>query len=1569
MSPPSGPKPMVGRDSRAGLPRFDEQWIEQIEWFSLDRCAELSRWRVRDRSAQRQWLVVRASRQASLWELARLDREYALGPMLDEAWAAIPLARMGSAEGPLLVFNDNGGRPLSGVTTTTFSIERFLNVAITATRALASAHRHGIIHCDVRPDNFIIGDRDELRLTGFAFAQVLHDLGDSTLPMADTRLPYLAPELHGRHTPVFTRQSDLYALGVTFFQILSGHLPLSASDPVQWLHQHMAVTPPLASRWRADLPPELDNLLAGLLAKAPQNRPESADLLEAQLRTCLDQWHKVGKILTLCPSPTLPNRGRLATSSRGRQGLNEALSATSGQTGAHPALPADATSLIKLRVARLPERTRHILAALTILGNQVPMESLAAVSDVSVSELRPLLRPALRAGLLSEYCNSLSFTHDAVRESVSEQLPVGRQATLRIAYATVLLARLDADAQSDEVFRVATQIVQAQAQLLDPAQCQAFVELLMRASRLAMTHAGASTALDYLAQAERLLAGARPIDRRLSAAVALLSINARILNADYATADEQIESLLTCTTEPLHRADLYRLRCEICSLRGDYTAAVCTAIDGLAALGLIFSPAPTQQQVQHAWQALQQALGGRPAQVFLALPELRDGRCQSIVALLAAMVIPGSFIHPHLMLVTTCTIATLTLQHGMSAEAVHGLAWLGVASAHQFHAYLLGYEYADIAKKLLELPGHASSKVSVLLALDQVSVWTRPLPFALECAESAYRESILQGLPSFACYANNHIVSNLLVLGAPIERMLRQIDSGLVLARNLGFIDAQMILYAQARYIRRLAGNVAGSVAIPDSVEMTERVTRSSMGPLRFWWALYEGLLCFLDDDHQNAADHFDAAWALSWSAPAHIHLIDLAMFSVLNLAALQRISGKAQNVEQPMYHLRLWAQLNPRYFSDRLALAEAELLYLDGHSLQALQRYEEAIEHAQHCGAVHLLGLSHTLASRCYQQLGLQSGQRLHLRKAHAAWQRWGAVALAHRLETEHAFLHENTRGHVQDSDVSNSKKLDMLSITRACQALSREIEPDALIRTLLTNAVTHAGATYAALMLEHAGELRIEATGHTCSHGIDICLSNAPATVQTVPLNLILQVKHKHESLLINVCDALRGGNVDPYLTRLESGSIMCLPLIQQNEVIGVLYLENALAPDAFEASRIGVLELLAAQAAISLSTSRHYTELLAENQRRRDSESTLQRTQTLLAIGQEVSRYGTFVWKPSTEPSFWSPRLLAELGLSLPATDDYQRDPAMLVHIDDRQRFVHSLADAGERLEAFRVEFRTVSLDGAFHYLELAGEADGTDTLIGVVSDVTERRQTETDLHAARTELDRTSQATILGELAASIAHEVNQPLASILSNAGASIRWLQREQPQIGEAIEGIQDILIEGQRTADIIRAMRALAHQAPLERKPLAMDRVIRQVLAITQPDLNDKHVTTLEKLASGTKVYGDSIQLQQVMRNLIINAVEAMQALAPGSRRLTLETRLIGHEVLTIVEDSGPGVPADKSASIFQTFYSTKPSGMGMGLAICATIVATHGGFLGCSRGRGGESLFFFTLPVHPSG
>lgn len=1812
----------------SATPHFDEHWLSHASWAQMDEHSGLLRWRVRQGPEQRQWLLVSAGANATQWDQARLDREYAMAPCLDAAWALVPLARLNTVEGPALILDDDGAWPFSSLAMGTLSVEHFLQLAISATATLAQVHRCGIIHRDIRPENLMLADDGGVRLTGFAFAAVQGARVESGLQPADSSLAYISPEQAGRQQNPPCEISDLYALGVTFYQLLAGRLPFSASDPLQWLHKHLAVAPPPLAHWRAGLPTAIEALLASLLAKQPQQRPESAQALEIELRGFLAQWRDSGSIETACPPgqhhATVPTAGVLVGRDtefaalrkalarleqaqggcvliKGEAGIGKtslvqhlrrsqpastllfangkcelsrhslpygALAAAlaalftglmgeppgevkrwsrrireaigthghviarvvpelewltgplqgavqppvsearrhlhgmlqrllgaiatrqrplvlflddvqwidqetlaflhelnaeafdhllliatyrgedmastvglpafiehcrrlgprtleltlqplaandvaallmagldlhpdervalarrlnlhgngnplyvtqaiavlreaSGSGNAHALSPVftDVAAMMAARLARLPMPTRQMLDRLAILGNHTFAHELAQVSGVPLAQLRQFLLPALNAGLVSEYQERLSFAHDAIWESVRAQIDDSARQAMHLQFALTLLDNRPLAAEAEAVFRIASQVLQADASQLDSRQRLAFIELLLEAARQAKAAAAAPTALRYLRYARHLLAALHPASPKLARSVALLYTRCLILNADYAAAEQGIQQLLSHASAPLERAELYKLKCEICSLRGDYAGAIGTAADGLASLGVHLPTQPTFEQAQQAWQGVQQVLEQRGLKLFDSLPALHDSTLLAVAELLASCVIPGSFIQPNMMLLASSRVIALTLEQGMSAAAVHGLGWLGVAVACHYGNYQQGFDFAAQARLLAEHPAYAASQVSVLVALDQVSPWTQPIPYALECAEAAYRLSLAQGTPSFACYANNHVVSDLIVLGAPIERMLRQIDIGLEMARNLEFEDAQTILYTQALYIRRLAGTVVDSIPIPCPDEMARRVERSSMGPLRFWWELFEGLFSFLQGRLDQAALHLDKAWTLAWAAPVHIHMVDLALFSVLNRAALQTTTGTTQNFDQPMQHLRRWAELNPHYFGDRLALAEGELLRINGHALDAIRQYENAIGKAIQSGAVHIQGLAHEMEYRCLLAEGLQVGAQTHLRLARDCWRRWGASQLADQLEAQHPFLRELPAASAPCLALPAAQQLDMVAITKACQALSREIEPDALIRTLLGNTIMHAGATYAALLLVEDGVLRVEATGRADTDGIDIRLRPPFATADAAPTSLILSVMSQRDSVVTGGAQAqLRFGD-DAYLNRIGNASMACVPLLKQNEAIGVLYLENTLTPGVFDSARLDVLELLAAQAAISLSTARLYGDLLAENQRRRSSESTLRRTQALMAIGQAVSRYGTFSWKPGEQQSFWSRRLICELDLPVPPGHDYFLDATVLVHPHDLQRFSSGLAIAAEQHQAFRLEFRTIELGGDSRYLELAGEPDDSgDGFIGVVLDVTARRQAEIALRLARSELERTSQATILGELAASIAHEINQPLASILSNAGASVRWLERPQPAIADALEGLQDILAEGQRAASIVSAMRSLARQAPPQRRPVAIDAVIRHVLNVTQADIQDRHVSVSLDLAPAALVFGDPTQLQQVMHNLITNAVEAMLTLAPNARRLHIETSAVGTHTLVAVEDTGHGVPQDRQQKIFQAFYTTKATGMGMGLAICSSIISAHGGTLRAFQGRSGESLFIFTLPGQPA-
>jgi C4-dicarboxylate-specific signal transduction histidine kinase len=220
--------------------------------------------------------------------------------------------------------------------------------------------------------------------------------------------------------------------------------------------------------------------------------------------------------------------------------------------------------------------------------------------------------------------------------------------------------------------------------------------------------------------------------------------------------------------------------------------------------------------------------------------------------------------------------------------------------------------------------------------------------------------------------------------------------------------------------------------------------------------------------------------------------------------------------------------------------------------------------------------------------------------------------------------------------------------------------------------------------------------------------------------------------------------------------------------------------------------------------------------------------------------------------------------------------------------------------------------------------------------------------------------------LGEISATIAHEVNQPLAAIVANGQACLRFLSREKPNLDDVRGAVEWIVKDGNRAGDVIRRVRGLMKKAVTEKAPLDVNDLVNEVTALLRRELAAQRVTPqLELAPSVPPIVGDRVQLQQVIINLVMNGAEAMQAIADRSPRLVVRTYQDGADrVVVAVEDSGPGVASENADRVFDPFFSTKPGGLGMGLSICRSIVEAHGGRLWSSPNAGSGATFQFALP-----
>ncbi|HTV63159.1 MAG TPA: ATP-binding protein, partial [Verrucomicrobiae bacterium] len=261
-----------------------------------------------------------------------------------------------------------------------------------------------------------------------------------------------------------------------------------------------------------------------------------------------------------------------------------------------------------------------------------------------------------------------------------------------------------------------------------------------------------------------------------------------------------------------------------------------------------------------------------------------------------------------------------------------------------------------------------------------------------------------------------------------------------------------------------------------------------------------------------------------------------------------------------------------------------------------------------------------------------------------------------------------------------------------------------------------------------------------------------------------------------------------------------------------------------------------------------------------------------------------------------------------------------------------------------------------------------------IVGAVivnEDVTEQVRGEEALRQTQTELTRVSRLTTMGELTASIAHEVNQPLAAVVTNANAISRWLAAAPPNLNEARKAVRRIARAGKRAGEVIKRIRALVKKSEPTRTPLNLNKLIQETVALTQPELTRKKVSLKIELAPDLpRVPADRVQLQQVLLNLVVNAVDSLSSVANRRRVLRIST---GHPqpdaVHVSVRDTGAGINPQENGRLFEPFYTTKPNGLGMGLAISRSIVEAHGGRLWAEANKGRGATFQFTLPVQDGG
>jgi PAS domain S-box-containing protein len=506
------------------------------------------------------------------------------------------------------------------------------------------------------------------------------------------------------------------------------------------------------------------------------------------------------------------------------------------------------------------------------------------------------------------------------------------------------------------------------------------------------------------------------------------------------------------------------------------------------------------------------------------------------------------------------------------------------------------------------------------------------------------------------------------------------------------------------------------------------------------------------------------------------------------------------------------------------------------------------------------------------------------------------------------------------------------------------------------MTIAIEHAGADRGLLILPYGDDLRVEAEAKSTAETVSVRLVGGDTPAPGLPATVLAHVRRTQQPVILDDARAKTPFPTDSYLRLNHVRSVLCLPLVKQGELSGILYLENSLASHVFTPARIAVLTVLSSQAAISLQNTRLYNDLA-------EREARIRRLVDANIIGIAIGDLDghireandTFLRIVGYDRDDLATRRLRWTDLTPPEQLD-----------NDARRGIPELRMEGT-LQPYEAEF--VRKDGRRVPVLVGGALfqEGGSECVAFLLDLSERKRAEEALRELEADLAHMNRLSVMGELAASLAHEVKQPIGSARNNARAALNFLNKRSPDLREVREALDCVVGDADRAADIIDRLRDHIKKAPPRRDWFDLNNAIDEIIALAHSAINKNEVTAQTRLRGGLfPVQGDRVQLQQVVLNLILNAVEAMRSVEAGERELLITTDLSQTDgALVAVKDSGPGIDPEQLKRVFEAFYTTKSSGVGMGLSICRSIIHAHGGRLWVEPNKPRGAIFQFTLPA----
>ncbi len=930
--------------------------------------------------------------------------------------------------------------------------------------------------------------------------------------------------------------------------------------------------------------------------------------------------------------------------------------------------------LVASRIEQLPAATQEVLKLAACVGDKFGLDVLSLVSEESANVTATELYSALQAGLIlplndayriplvfdrAESINlkldtsrvSYKFLHDRVQQAAYSLIPEDQKQSTHLKIGQLLLQNTPPEKLEENIFDIVNQLNVGINTIENPAEKTQLATLNLTAGRKAKAANAYEAAVRYLRVAMQLLpADCWQSQYDLALAIYESTAETEYLNSNYEDSKNIIDIILQQAKTILDKVNTYELQIQSYNIKYKFVEALNIAVEVLKMLGISFPKNPNALTIIAGLIHTKLSLGIKRIEDLASLPKMTDPNQQAAMRILSGMLTSATAAKPRLVPLLTFMMVKLCIKYGNSPYASVAYVYYGVILCN-LGDISLAYEFGQLAIRMLDKFPSSSIKSRVYAAFGIcIQPWKSDIKSALGVLKSGFQAGMESGNLEFAGYCMGEYCKNSLWMGKPLTLVEQEIGKYLKLMQELKQEGCQLYIGLEREIVFNLRGtNVEPCHLVGENFNEVERIPSLIEGKnFLQLFSVYnaKAMLNFMFGNYEQALENSRLFEKYEESASGfYVVSISNLYYSLILLALSPQADKNKQNqylkkVVQNQKKMQKWAFHAPMNYQHKYDLVAAEKARVLGQNSEAMDLYDRAIAGSAKNGYIQEEALAYELAGEFYLSLGKQIISQAYLTKAYYGYIRWGALAKVKHLESTHPFLIAQTRtAETRTLDVTRTNTgnttsnslgdfLDVATFIKSSQAINSEIVLENLLTKLIKIILENAAAQKVVLLLLKDDRLCIEAVGNSTDTTCTVLQSIPFENSQDLPISVVNYVFRSQKPLVLQDATVAEYFNTDAYIREFEIKSILCLPIIYQSKLQGIIYLENKLAAGAFTADRVEVLKVLVSQVAIAIENARLYAREQEKSQQLEKSFSELQQAQLQLIQGEKMSSLGNLV-----------------------------------------------------------------------------------------------------------------------------------------------------------------------------------------------------------------------------------------------------------------------------------------------------------------------------------------------------